>query len=53
MLDKRAHAKNLMKCTSCRECIREENKFDSIIELSKVSDHFICNSANFMNFSYN
>lgn len=30
----------LRNCTSCRECIRED---DSLVELGKVKDHFICN----------
>lgn len=34
--------KSSEKCTTCRECVREANGFDKAIELSKVSNHFIC-----------
>ena len=30
---------NVRKCTSCRECIRQE-KFKDIIELGKIADHY-------------
>lgn len=35
----RAFVKNSRKCTSCRECIREEGLG---VKVSKVKDHFIC-----------
>ncbi len=31
-----------INCTSCRECIREENNFKNNIELAKTKDKFIC-----------
>ena len=38
---KEAIVEDVMKCTMCRECLRDD-VFDQAIELGKKRDHYIC-----------
>jgi len=39
----KAVVKNPRSCTVCRECIRDNEEFNEKIELSKETNHYICN----------